>query len=409
MRQEDTRSKDSIARNTARKAARDVGNKADKTYVDVRFKMYPKTVLFGDSISDQNGDVNVSGYRWLTSSGYFTWANILSGGCMDLIHNAGISGDTTTAMLARIDTDVLTYNPDMVIVFGGTNDIALAYTSATTISNLRQIYDTLLAKNIKIVICTVLPRTEFDTASEKQNLWEVNNFIKDYAQQHSNVILCDWYSTIVDADGYSVRANMTKDGTHPTILGAFRMGKKLASVLGFSSSKIISRSPDDKRNLLTNGCLSGDSSGKATGWSMTSSATVTASKATVDDGTDYYNQQVLTCTDDTVQIDFYQTASGAFTAGDVVQGIAEVKLSDVTSLKVLDVAVYYNDGTQKSLGRALSNISGYGTDIPVFEGGVLKTPKVVVPAGTTSLRLFVSVKMIGSIKLSNLTLYNFGQ
>lgn len=381
------------------------------SFTNKRNKSYPDVVIFGDSITNQNGDVSATGYRYFTSSGYFTWANVLSGGKMNLVANAGIAGNSTTAMLARFDADVLAHNPDMVIVFGGTNDIALGYTSATTISNLSQIYNMLKVNGITIVVCTVLPRTEFDTTSKKNALWDVNNFIKDYASTNANCILCDWYSTIVDIDGFSVRVNMTKDGTHPTILGAYRMGAKLASVLNFPSSKIISNGYDDKRNILTNGCLSGDVSGKATGWSLTSSATVTPSKVVVDDGIDYYNQQVLTCTDDTVSIDFYCDITTGFAIGDTIQGIAEFELSNMTTIKAINVRVYYLTPTQVGLGRSSQNIVTYDfTGIPTsLPGGVLKTPKLVIPADAQSLRYFITVNMNGTIKLSNLTLYNYGQ
>src|SRR5829696_806544 len=38
-------------------------------------------------------------------------------------HNAGINGNTTAQMLARLDQDVLSRDPDTVFVLGGTNDV----------------------------------------------------------------------------------------------------------------------------------------------------------------------------------------------------------------------------------------------------------------------------------------------
>jgi lysophospholipase L1-like esterase len=53
--------------------------------------------------------------------------------------NAGVSGDTTEAALARIDTDVLSRNPRIVIVGLGGNDFLRGVPIAATEANLRTI------------------------------------------------------------------------------------------------------------------------------------------------------------------------------------------------------------------------------------------------------------------------------
>ncbi len=53
--------------------------------------------------------------------------------------NAGVSGDTTEAALARLDTDVLSRDPRIVIVGLGGNDFLRSVPIATTEANLRTI------------------------------------------------------------------------------------------------------------------------------------------------------------------------------------------------------------------------------------------------------------------------------
>lgn len=55
------------------------------------------------------------------------------------VTNAGVSGDTTEAALARLDRDVLTQNPRIVIVGLGGNDFLRGVPIASTEANLRQI------------------------------------------------------------------------------------------------------------------------------------------------------------------------------------------------------------------------------------------------------------------------------
>src|SRR5687768_10343541 len=55
------------------------------------------------------------------------------------IVNAGISGDTTEGALARVDQDVLSQNPRIVIVGLGGNDLIRRVPLASTEANLRAI------------------------------------------------------------------------------------------------------------------------------------------------------------------------------------------------------------------------------------------------------------------------------
>lgn len=75
-----------------------------------------KIVAFGDSITDYKG-----------------WVDMLYGelGCQ--VVNAGVAGDRTTHALARIDRDVISEDPDLVIINFGMND---------------QVYNTLTKKNL---------------------------------------------------------------------------------------------------------------------------------------------------------------------------------------------------------------------------------------------------------------------
>ncbi len=74
-----------------------------------------------------------------------------------LIRNAGIPGNVTAQMRARLSSDVLAYKPDVLFVMGGTNDIAYGYSQATTIANLRAIVTTAQAHGIHVFLLTIPP------------------------------------------------------------------------------------------------------------------------------------------------------------------------------------------------------------------------------------------------------------
>ena len=54
-----------------------------------------------------------------------------------LAHNAGIPGNLTSEMLARLNKDVFAYNPSVLFILGGTNDLGRNVSSATAISRIR--------------------------------------------------------------------------------------------------------------------------------------------------------------------------------------------------------------------------------------------------------------------------------
>jgi lysophospholipase L1-like esterase len=66
--------------------------------------------------------------------------------------NAGVSGDTTETALARIDTDVLTREPRLVIVGLGGNDFLRSVPIATTEANLRTIVQQIQRRGAMVIL-----------------------------------------------------------------------------------------------------------------------------------------------------------------------------------------------------------------------------------------------------------------
>jgi lysophospholipase L1-like esterase len=83
-------------------------------------------VAFGDSLT--------AGYGAQPGEDYPSKLSSMIG---TTVLNAGVSGDTTEAALARIDNDVLSRNPRIVLVGLGGNDFLQSIPIATTERNLR--------------------------------------------------------------------------------------------------------------------------------------------------------------------------------------------------------------------------------------------------------------------------------
>jgi len=115
----------------------------------------PRTfVVLGDSLS-----VWAFASHGTRASTTGAWPSLLAGMDSDLklVHNAGVPGNTTTQMLARLRRDVFAYHPDILFVLGGTNDAGDDFAVSTTVANLRKIVEAARAQGIEVVLLTIPP------------------------------------------------------------------------------------------------------------------------------------------------------------------------------------------------------------------------------------------------------------
>jgi lysophospholipase L1-like esterase len=135
----------------------------------------------------------------------------------------GISGQTTPQMLVRLRQDVVALKPAVVVILAGTNDIA----GNTGPSSLEMIEDNLMsmteiakANGIRVVLSSVLPVYDYPWRQGLQpasKIIALNTWIKSYAARVGAVYL-DYHTAMVD-ERQGLRANLTRDGVHPTEAG----------------------------------------------------------------------------------------------------------------------------------------------------------------------------------------------
>lgn len=137
--------------------------------------------------------------------------------------NRGISGQTTPQMLVRFRADVIALEPKVVVILGGTNDIA-GNTGPSTLEmiedNLASMAELARANGIKVVLSSVLPVYDYPWKpglEPAQKIVALNEWLRDYASNHDAVYL-DYYSALTDARG-GMRPELASDGVHPTEAG----------------------------------------------------------------------------------------------------------------------------------------------------------------------------------------------
>lgn len=138
--------------------------------------------------------------------------------------NRGISGQTTSQMLLRFRPDVVNLKPKVVVILGGTNDLA-ENTGPVTLeqieNNLGAMADLASANGIRVVMCSVVPTVRYWWHPGSENpapkIAELNKWIKSYAAE-KNYPYVDYFSAMADKEG-GLPKNLSPDGVHPTAAG----------------------------------------------------------------------------------------------------------------------------------------------------------------------------------------------
>jgi lysophospholipase L1-like esterase len=142
----------------------------------------------------------------------------------------GISGQTTPQMLIRMRPDVIALRPKVVVILGGTNDIAGntgPMTDDQIEGNLASMAELAAANGIKVVLSSITPVSSYHVASPNAapqttqrpltRVRVINDWMRTYAAAHAHEYL-DYFSAMVDDKGL-LRAELSGDDLHPNAAG----------------------------------------------------------------------------------------------------------------------------------------------------------------------------------------------
>ena len=133
--------------------------------------------------------------------------------------NRGKSGQVTAQMVERFERDVVANKPEVVVICGGTNDIAQnkGYVSNRQIMrNIKTMTRTAEKSGIRVLLCTILPASRYHWRPEIEPvapIRDMNRRIERFAR-HKRRGFVDFYTPLAAADG-SLPKHLSKDGVHP--------------------------------------------------------------------------------------------------------------------------------------------------------------------------------------------------
>lgn len=183
---------------------------------NAQVKQRPRMVLMGDSITE---------FWKRDRPGFFSSALI----------DRGISGQTSTQMLARFYDDVIALKPRIVHILGGANDIAGntgPLTPEAYHDNIRAMVDLARADGIRVVVGSLLPADHFYWNPDLKPaavIRDQNGWLRQFARSR-RLHFIDYYSAMTTPSG-GLRADLSNDGVHPNAAGYAVMEKALAAEL----------------------------------------------------------------------------------------------------------------------------------------------------------------------------------
>jgi len=137
--------------------------------------------------------------------------------------NRGIAGQATGQMLVRFRQDVVALRPRVVVIAGGSNDVAGAAgpaSKATVMDNIMSMTEIAKANGILVILASVTPVCDCGTRQtllrSPARIADLNDELKGYART-SGAVYLDYYSAL--ADGRNFKRGLTKDGLLPNAAG----------------------------------------------------------------------------------------------------------------------------------------------------------------------------------------------
>ncbi len=186
---------------------------------DIAVRDGEKVAFLGDSITRLG---------WKTPGGYvrLVMAGLEANGIRIVPVPAGIAGNRSSEMLARIDHDVLAKKPDWMLLSCGVNDVCFGLSGTNGIAlepfkaNIRAMVEKSQSSGMRLMILTASPIGEIARSPGNRALVPYNDFLRALAKE-KNFPLADVNTgmTAVLKHFRNPETALTVDGLHPNAEG----------------------------------------------------------------------------------------------------------------------------------------------------------------------------------------------
>jgi hypothetical protein len=155
------------------------------------------------------------------------WPTLLPPGM--LVHDAGVGGNDTTQMLARLQSDVLAYHPTDVAVMAGTNDVNRGIPRTITLANLGSIIGQTQASGATVWLLTIPPYEAPWGKSSDAAVAAYNADLRTLTVASGARLIDSWNKLAMPDGAWSVA--LTCDLIHPSGPGAYLVALTVEAAL----------------------------------------------------------------------------------------------------------------------------------------------------------------------------------
>lgn len=374
--------------------------------------------FIGDSITaftQSTTGVNTSSARnekpTVCSQGWPVWAEMFSNGRIKFAGISATGGFRADHILATHVPVAVAAKPTFCVVLAGRNNVVQGYTLESTVSSMRQIYETLRKAGIIPVCCSMSAQSGNTTAQDTLR-YALNEWIRAYAEKNSLPFI-DMHAATTDPTTGGWYTGWNYDLSHPTGLGAKAMGRALANGVADWVGDIKPRmavsntNPAISTNLIDNPLFLTSSDGiNPDGWSVVNAGTSSL------DAVDDVKGKAWTLIAGSDGINARRSLTIPVTAGSRL-GLGFFFRQNVDSDPAMVVNgkkgnyVYLVSGTSEATNTYLSYLSGIRRWLVKTDGFGYFYDEFVVPAGVTNVTLVLSgenmtVAQLGLFKITEI-------
>lgn len=359
--------------------------------------------IIGDSISEQNRGPGTSNPRTRPNYGYFTYLNAQLRGSLRLVSNYGVSGQTMTTLLGRIQSgDINLTGIDYCFWIPSGNDINQG--TITTSTALRSVISNIvteLKKRVPVVIAgNIMPRTVtdsagFDTAAERLLVAQGNQHLAELSATTPGFISVDLFTRLVNpATGAPLTGVMWDTiPVHPGAYGA----KLIADCFYEGASHVL---PNGGYQITNNNYGGELVSVAPASWTISEPTGTWTTKTLThnelgSDGKSDWSKLILatpSIADCTYQllIDTVAVGASTFAIGDTVQSAVEIEILSAVDMKAINLQTNANGAAQyiDTMGEFALTASNSGLFVASnapMNRYLFTSPEYIVPVGTTAL------------------------
>lgn len=208
-----------------------------RAVADILVKPGESIAFLGDSIT-QSGAATPGGYVRLVASG------LAAQGIDVTVIPAGISGNKSNQMLARLEKDVLSKKPAWMTLSCGVNDVWHGERGVSLEdykTNITAILDRCQQAGVKVVVLTATQIKLPVTSPDNVKLEAYNAFLRETAKAR-NLPLADLNAAMAaEQDSLKkagVKRVLTTDGVHMNLYGNLMMAKGVLTAFGLDAKQL---------------------------------------------------------------------------------------------------------------------------------------------------------------------------